>query len=245
MITDFVKSFYYYFEGLSILTRPGFRSYFVYSGLIGIVVMALCFFIIKLSYISLGNFLSDLIPWEMAWLDIASDWVSFGGMLVIFFSMFKYLMLIITAPLMSQLSEKIESYLENDVDIQTSSSISWLKELGRGLLISVRNIFRELFFTLILLLMSIIPGLGILSSPLILVVQGYYAGFGIFDFWAERHYSYNSTVKYMKSNKGMLIGNGIVYVILIAIPIIGVFLAPPLATAAATLQAHKRQMSYV
>ncbi len=76
---------------------------------------------------------------------------------------------------------------------------------------------------------------------MIIISQAYFAGFGNIDFWAERHYDYRNTVKYMSDNKGVCIGNGLPYLFLLAIPVLGVFIAPPLATIAGTLHAHSKK----
>ena len=96
-----------------------------------------------------------------------------------------------------------------------------------------------MFFLLILFALSFLPIIGIITTVLGIIIQGFYAGWGNVDFWAERHLSYNETVRYMKQNKGMLIGNGIVYIFLISIPVVGVFFGPPLATIAVTTEAIK------
>ena len=144
---------------------------------------------------------------------------------------------------MSALSEKVERDITG-YESSRSVVVNIIPDLVRGLRINFRNIIRELLLTGVLLLLGLIPLVGIVSGVLILLVQGYYAGFGNADFWAERHFSYSNTVMFMKSNKGMLLGNGIVYVFILAIPILGAFIAPPLATIAATIEGTRELEKY-
>ena len=145
-------------------------------------------------------------------------------------------MLIMTSPLMSALSEKVEKDITGQ-DQSRSIIVNIIPDLVRSLRVNLRNIVRELFFLAVLFVLSFVPVIGIVTTILGLLIQGYYAGWGNADFWAERHFNYGDTVRYMKQEKGMLLGNGIIYIFLISIPVLGVFVGPPLATIAITSEA--------
>jgi CysZ protein len=167
-----------------------------------------------------------------------ADFLS-GALLSLFFLIiFKHLILIFTAPLMSRLSKEIESHYCN----ANHAEGNILTDLLRGIRIALRNILRELLLTALVLLLALIPVFGWISSPFLLLIQGYYAGFGNYDLWAERHFTYKGTVDYMKDHKLMLTVNGSVFLLLLAIPILGPIIAPPLATAAATMHAMELRM---
>jgi CysZ protein len=68
------------------------------------------------------------------------------------------------------------------------------------------------------------------------LVQAYYAGFGNMDYTLERHYGYKESVQFVKSHKGVAIGNGIIFTMMLFIPFIGVLLVLPLSVTAATSQ---------
>ena len=68
------------------------------------------------------------------------------------------------------------------------------------------------------------------------MVQAYYAGFGNMDYTLERHYGYKESVQFVKRHKGVAIGNGILFTIMLFIPVIGVLLVLPLSVTAATSQ---------
>ncbi|MEZ4687969.1 MAG: EI24 domain-containing protein [Bacteroidia bacterium] len=117
-------------------------------------------------------------------------------------------------------------------------------DLARALRISLRNIVRELFWTLVVIILLGITGVGNLLSPVIIfLIQAYYAGFGDMDPTLERRrYSVRQRVAFVSSHKGLAIGNGAVFVLLMLVPVVGWFLAPALGTAAATLDVVKAGM---
>ncbi len=241
---SFINGILAYFKALGFISSRGLSKYFLYSGLIGIILFASSGLLIYKAAPFITNYITGWIPW----VDISSNssifnWISIILSSVLFISIFKYLMLIFTAPLMSVLSDRVEKELRGEVYVKIKS-FSIVAELLRGLRINIRNIIREIFLTLFILILGLIPLFSPVAAILIILVQGYFAGFGNHDFWAERHFSYRNTVRFMKDHKGMLAGNGVVYVFLLAIPILGAFIAPPLATVAATMEGLKELESY-
>jgi CysZ protein len=112
-----------------------------------------------------------------------------------------------------------------------------MRELVRGIRVSLRNILRELLLTLIVLVISgLLPFLAIFGGPVIFAIQAYYAGFGNMDFTLERHLGVRGSVRFVRNHKGLAIGNGAVFVLLLMIPVVGLFLAPGLSTVASTIR---------
>ena len=106
----------------------------------------------------------------------------------------------------------------------------------RGVRLTFRNLIREVFFTIIVMILSFIPFVSVISVPLIFIIQAYYAGFGNMDYYLERHYpSVSGTAAYVRGSKGIAIGNGIVYLLLLIIPVLGLLIAPTFGATAATL----------
>lgn len=211
--------------------------YFLYSGLVGIIILITMYYLTSSTYDRLSQVIDNLIPIKFDFLSKVTDVLSIGAISILFFMIYKHLVLIFTAPLMSKLSEKIENYITQGNHISETSFIS---EILRGIRIAIRNIVREIALTIVIIIFSLFPLFGVLSSPLIFLVQGYYAGFGNYDFWAERHFTYKGTVDFMKDHKGMVTANGLFFILLLAIPILGAIIAPPLATAAGTMHAIEK-----
>ena len=138
---------------------------------------------------------------------------------------------------MSPVSEKIEKhfYGENHSHRNTSNA----QQLWRGVRINLRNLLMELLLTLPIILIGFIPVVGIISSVLLFLVQSYYAGFGNMDYTLERHYKYTESIEFVKRNRGLAIGNGIVFMLMLLIPVIGIILVLPLSVTAASTETLK------
>lgn len=239
MISDFLDGFRYYGGSFALIRRMRLTRYILYSGLIGLVISAILISIIYWSYDFLSSLLINIIPFKFDFLEYITDTLSAGLLGLIFFILFKHLVLIFTAPVMSRMSEEVERNLRGE-SMETYYHPSILAEIVRGLRIAVRNFLREIFYTVLLFLASLFPGLGLLSGPGIFLLQSYYAGFGNFDFWAERHFTFKGTVDFMGDHKGMVTANGLVFLLILSVPILGVFIAPPLATVASTWHATEK-----
>jgi CysZ protein len=141
---------------------------------------------------------------------------------------------------MSPLSEKIEARISNSSFQQDFSLKRILHEALRGVRIALRNIVREIFYSLILLILSFVPVVGIITAPALFMVQAYYAGFGNMDYYLERHFNVQGSAAFVRRYKGLAIGNGAIFLLLLMIPILGLFVAPVLATISSTVESHKR-----
>ena len=94
--------------------------------------------------------------------------------------------------------------------------------------------------TIPILLLGLIPVIGIVSTVLLFLMQAYYAGFGNMDYTLERHFKYRESINFVKENKGLAIGNGVVFMLFLLIPVIGVILVLPLSVTAATTETIKK-----
>jgi CysZ protein len=142
---------------------------------------------------------------------------------------------------MSPLSEKIENYVKGDAVSAGGFQLTRaIKEMIRGIRISVRNIIREILYTLLLLCAGLIPLVGLFSSIAIFGIQAYYAGFGNLDYTLERHYGVRESAEFVRDYRGLAVANGTVFLLLLMIPFIGLFLAPSLATISGALETVER-----
>ena len=139
---------------------------------------------------------------------------------------------------MGPISKKIEEHLLGH-EVKATSSTS-MQLLFRGIRISIRNLFRELILTIPILLLGLIPIIGLFSTVLLFLMQAYFAGFGNMDYTLERHFNYKNSVAFVKKNRGLATGNGIVFMLFLLFPILGVILVLPLSVTAATEITVKR-----
>lgn len=154
-----------------------------------------------------------------------------------------YIVVIIMSPFMAYVSEKTEHIL-NGKDYPFDL-IQILKDALRGILLAIRNIFMELFLGFLISLIALFPIVGPLITfvgmPLILfVISAYYYGFSFIDYTNERRkLTVSQSVNFVKRNKAMAIGHGLIFALLLYIPIIGSFLSSIFAivsTVAATIE---------
>ena len=143
-----------------------------------------------------------------------------------------------SAPFMTPVSEKIEQHFYGDLKHLHRKTTN-TQQLIRGIRINIRNLAKELLITMPLLLLKFIPVVNIFSTFALFIVQAYYAGFGNIDYTLERHFSYKESVLFVKRNRGIATGNGIVFMLFLLIPFIGVILVLPFSVTAATLETIK------
>lgn len=165
-----------------------------------------------------------------------------SAILIIAFGLvfFKQIVMAVAAPIMSPLSEKVERHLAGEAFPEIKISVSGiLSDLARGLRISLRNILRELFFTVILLLLGLVPVINLFIPFLIFLVQSYYAGFGNMDYTLERNFRVRGSVAFVRRHRWVAIGNGAVFMLLLFTGI-GFLFALPLGTIAGTVAVSRR-----
>ena len=190
-----------------------------------------------------GNAASWIIthyPWSWGAGLVGKIAAIFSGLLVaaLGFILYKNLVMILAGPFMSPLSEKVERHLTGQSSSEGWNMARLIRDLIRGLRIALRNIIRELLLTLALLLLGLIPILSPFIGVAVFLVQSYFAGFGNMDYTLERHFNYRNSIRFVKAHKGIALGNGIVFMLLLLTGV-GVLIAPPWATVAATINTVK------
>lgn len=159
-------------------------------------------------------------------------------LLLFYFSLFKYLFLIIGSPLFAYLSEKTESIIEGK-DYPFSFK-QLMKDIIRGIKLALRNMLWQTVYTISILILSFIPVIGWVTPLLALLVECYYLGFSMLDYSCERNkLSTAQSIGFIGRHKGLAIGNGMVFYLMHFIPILGWLLAPSYAVIAATISLYK------
>lgn len=186
-----------------------------------------------------------------SWLDrMNNGWLSFLVsftelvltllMLLFYFSLFKYLWLIIGSPLFAYLSEKTEALLEGKDFPLSLSQI--LKDMWRGIRLALRNTVWQTVYVIATLLLSLVPVVGWAAPMLAMLVECYYYGFSMLDYSCERHkLGPQESIQFIGNHKGLAIGNGIVFYLMHLVPIVGWILAPAYAVVAATISLYHQK----
>ncbi len=241
MIRDFIDGIAAYGRAFSIINRLNLWGYFIAPAIVSVVLAALIGWGAWGLSDDVGGWIASWYPWEWGravFLKIANV---FGGLLVLALGLIAYKQLVmgLSAPFMSPLSERVEEHLTGRESTARFSVGQMLRDLVRGLTLALRNVFRELLLTLLLLLVGLIPGLQWISVPGLLLVQAYYFGFGNMDFTLERHFGVRDSVKFVRRNRALAVGNGAVTLALLS-TLLGFLVVLPLGTVAATIETLKR-----
>jgi len=155
-------------------------------------------------------------------------------LMLFYFSLFKYLWLIVGSPIFAYLSEKTEAIIEKrDYPFSMPQLI---KDIVRGIAIALRNTLWQTVYTVSILILSFVPIAGWITPLIALLIECYYYGFSMLDYSCERRrMTAQESVYYIGNHKGLAIGNGMVFYLMHIVPIIGWILAPAYAVVAATL----------
>ncbi len=163
-------------------------------------------------------------------------------LMLFYFSLFKFIVLIIGSPLFAYLSEKTEAIIEGN-DLPFSFTLL-LKDMKRGVFIAGRNCLWQTVYSLSILLLCLVPIIGWLTPILALLVECYYYGFSMLDYSMERHRRTPAeSIFFIGNHKGLAIGNGMIFYMMHLVPFLGWVLAPAYSVVAATLSMYPLKTS--
>lgn len=155
-----------------------------------------------------------------------------------YFSLFKYVFLIIGSPLFAYLSEKTASIIEGK-DFPFSFS-QLMKDAWRGSKLALRNTIWQTVYLIFIFFLSFIPLFGWITPLIALFVECYYYGFSMMDYSCERNkMSPGASIQFIGRHKGLAIGNGLIFYLMHGVIFIGWILAPAYAVVAATISLHR------
>ena len=161
-------------------------------------------------------------------------------LMLLYFSWFKYLFLIVGSPVFAWLSEKTQAIMSN-TDYPFNSG-KFFKDIVRGIQIALRNMLWQTVYLVSILFLSMVPVVGWATPVLAIFVECYYFGFSMLDYTSERKgLSSAASIDFIGNHKGLATGNGIVFYIMHVAPFVGWVLAPGYAVVAATLSLQQRE----
>ncbi len=236
MIQNIFRGLQVYSGAYGLISKLKLWKYFVIPVIISFVVFILIFVSAYGLSDNFGEWVAQIWPWEFGKETFTAISTFIGGIIIfaIGLIMYKHIIMALSSPFMSPVSEKIEAYFTGK-PAQNYVKTNFSKQLFRGIRIGMRNLFRELLYTIPILILKFIPVVNIFSTALLFLVQAYYAGFANMDYTLERHFKYKDSVAFIRKHRGLAIGNGIGFLLLLLIPVVGVILVLPLSVTSASV----------
>jgi CysZ protein len=237
MVKNIVLGIKAYFGAFSLISKLKLWKYFAIPMLISFITAI----IIGVSAYGLSDNIGFYISkiWIWNWgketFNLICNIIAGLSILLLGLILYKHIIMALSAPFMSPVSEKIEAYITGNTS-NNHRITSFKGQLWRGIRINIRNLTLEILLTLPIMLLGFIPVIGIFSTILLFLVQAYYAGFGNIDYTLERHFKVNESIQFVRKHRGLAIGNGIIFMLFLLIPIIGVILVLPLSVTAASVK---------
>lgn len=246
MLTEFFGALAAYFRAFRLIREYRLGRYFIGPAIWSAIILSTLFgLMLYFLSIPVGTLVVGWlawIPWDAVDRFLAEHAVWVGGALIGLLGVIvlKNVLMAVMSPFMSPLSERVEQILTGSDPDTSFSGKRLVYEFVRELRLAVGNLFRELLWTLLWLFVGLIPVVNVLSPVMIFLTQSFYAGFGNLDYTMERHLKRKESRQFILAHRGLALGNGIPFMLMLFIPVIGLMIAPPLATVAGTLSAVKR-----
>lgn len=234
MIKNIISGIKAYGGSFKLIGRLNLWPYFLVPIGISLITASLIGFAAWGLSDNIGGLISKIWFWEWGAETFRTISDILGAFIVIAIGLilYKHIVMALSAPFMSPVSEIIETHISGGDHLHRDTSFS--QQLWRGTRVNIRNLMMELLLTIPILLIGLIPIIGFISTILLFLVQSYYAGFGNMDYTLERHLKYKESVQFVKRHRGFAIGNGIVFMAMLLIPIVGIILVLPLSVTAAS-----------
>ncbi len=254
-MTGFLRGLAAYAKALPLIGKLGLWRY---VGLTAVASLGVFAIVLPL-FAGLGYWLVTLLHHGL--FAGAAPWVSklvgvvvFLGLLALGYLSYKHIILVVASPWMSTVARHVESHYRQfhhqrdggaafaKTHVGGSPEAAGAPDPGqatfkRSARLNLRLVARELMLSLPLLALSLIPGVNVVTTVLLLVVQSYFAGAGVLDVSLERTHDYASSLAYLRRHRGLATGIGAGFVGLM-LTVVGVLVIPVWCAAAGAVAVH-------
>lgn len=242
---EFSQSTLAYYEAFQFVRKHNLKGFILSAAFFNFFAFVFVGFI---AWIYTGK-LIDLIYSSFSFPEDWQEWGSFLEILtailirilliLLYINLFKYIVLIIFAPVLAILSERTQNILN-----QQKKSINLFRlvsEIGRGMMMAFILINLNIIIYLALVVLSVvIPFLAPAFVILVFLLESFFFGASMLDYRNEYYQlSIKSSLKKIFRHKGLVLGNGLALNLFILIPFVGVLFAPSFALVAAGIHANK------
>ena len=214
-------------EAFDVIKEAKLKKYYLLPGILNMFAI---YFLYQISKVLSGKLYSSLeVLFKVdTYENIAFLAIKFLVLFVsflLYFFIYKTILLIILSPFLSFISEKVETHVtkkEFKFSFKENLHFIW-----RGIVVSLNSLVKEGVLTIIFLTLSIFTPLNLFTPFLIFIVQCYFIGFSFMDYALERHgFTHKEGTLFLRKNALFSIINGTIFVGILVIPIIGIFIAP-------------------
>jgi len=225
-----------FIAGINLIRQPGLRRFVIVPLLINVTLFSLAsWFLWHYLSTAVDSMLPSWLSW-LAWLILP---IFMTSILAIVYYCFTLVANIIAAPFYGQLSKGVEAHLKGQpyVDIQSDS---FIKEVLQMLGSELRKVTYYLLRALPLLLLSIIPGVNVISLPLWLLFSAWFLTFEYGGYSFENHnILFKEQKRILNKYRVNSMTFGGISLLATTIPVINLF-APAIAVAGATKMFYER-----
>jgi len=228
------ESYFYgircFVAGLALIRQPGLRRFVLIPLLINACLFSIASWFL---WTYLSTAVDALLPSWLAWLTWLILPFFMVSILTIVFYSFTLVANIIAAPFYGQLAKAVEARLKGGEFTEAETS-SLLSEIPKMMGSEVRKLLYYLVRAIPLLLLSLIPGLNIITLPLWLMFSAWFLTFEYTGYSFENHnVLFNQQKQVLKQSKVNTMSFGGVSLLATTIPVVNLF-APAVAVAGAT-----------
>jgi CysZ protein len=206
------------------LTRYRLWHYLLLPAIVSLVISTGLIIAMFIAGGNIAGWVDAKVNLDTVWLD---KLVTYSAGVLAFIAML--------SPFLGRLAENIIRASEGE---EPSPTLSTAQSIRRAAHISIRSLVFELTITAALLATGfIIPPLSLITTPLVVLVEARFVGYGLIDFPLEyRGFTVAQSIEYSKGHRAESTGIGTGYILLMLIPVVGWMLAPTFGTAAGTLK---------
>lgn len=153
----------------------------------------------------------------------------------------KYIVLVLLSPLLAYASEVAEEKLTGRSFPFSFAQL--MKDALRGALIAMRNGLIEISITVAVWIATLfVPIAAPVTVVFLFLVSAYFYGFSMFDYvYERRRMRIGETTRAVNRQMGAVMANGMCFSLLMKIPLVGLMLAPVMASVGASLTVLRRE----
>lgn len=219
-----------YFSGMALIFKPGVRRFVWIPFVINLLLFSLASWLL---WTYMSSMLDNLLPIWLDWLSwLLMPLFSIMTLLLVYLS-FSLLANIIAAPFYVYLARGVERHLSGELN-ESSNNYSVIKEALSIMGLELRKLTYYLVRAIPLLILSIIPGINIISLPLWLLFSAWFLTFEYMGYFFENHQvMFKEQKTHMQSDRVNHIVFGSISLFAVSVPIFNLF-SPAIGVAGAT-----------